>query len=306
MTNKKKYYTIYDSKTGTYTKLETTKTYYDNPSLIKITEKRYFTLDDVKAGTRIKLENAKKYYDNLSLIKIKNELDKIEKFENEMQELEERGEFAKENLAMAAFCMPTDIISDNYKVKKEYRRHYYLWLLINEKVNEDKGLIKREEAAFVSEPLYYAYYKCFVLKQYLENILKQNHEPSKPAKASKQKPPLVLQDIFFKEDDLKELVKMLIDKEFVEQRKDGSIIWTGKKFINGNANGPCTQLVALAVICKPLYKQNKYQGKDLAFAWNKHFNRTFSENQFTDGQIDQNVTDSYKNLFNFVRQAFSI
>jgi len=140
--------------------------------------------------------------------------------------------------------------------------------------------------------------KLDVANNYIYEINKRIAELTKPPK-----PDINLEAIFTDKKDLEKLVKLLIGKNFVTE-KNGSYLWTGRE--DEKAKGRGLQLVALAEVCKPLYKLKKYNGKDLYEAWTKYFNYKYHENQFTPGQIKIHITDSYKRLFNFILHSFNI
>lgn len=115
--------------------------------------------------------------------------------------------------------------------------------------------------------------------------------------------PLYLEDIFKKETDLDKLVKLLEEKNFITI-ENGSPKWTGIK--SDKARGIGLQLVALSEVCRPLYKPDNYQAKQLNEVWTMYFNYEMKVIKWQPGEVERYITDSYLRLFTFIKDSFRV
>jgi hypothetical protein len=114
-----------------------------------------------------------------------------------------------------------------------------------------------------------------------------------------KKQPLNLEDIFSNKRHLDSLVKVLEEKKFITI-ENGSPRWTGIN--HDKARGKGLQLVVLSEVCRPKYKRDNYQAKELNEAWTEYFNYKMSPVKWQPGgrPADGSV---YHQLFRNILQS---
>lgn len=129
----------------------------------------------------------------------------------------------------------------------------------------------------------------------IEDIVK-SMETRPPKKAN------VSLEQMFDSNDLKKLVNLLLERKFITKEPDG-YHWTGIE--SRNAKGRGLQLVALAKVCRPLYRSREYKQKDIWQAWTSYFHNKTRYTVWTPKKVET-INETYFLLFNSIKHSFSI